>query len=78
MNFDFKKLVPHAAVFILFIVAALAYFNPILSGKELYQSDIVQYKGYARQLIENREATGEEIYWTDSVFGGMPTYQLGA
>ncbi len=78
MNFDFKKLVPHAAVFILFIVAALAYFNPILSGKELYQSDIVQYKGNARQLIENREATGEEIYWTDSVFGGMPTYQLGA
>jgi len=78
MNFDFKKLVPHAAVFILFIVAALAYFSPVLSGKELYQSDIVQYKGNARQLMEHREQTGEELYWTDSVFGGMPTYQLGA
>lgn len=78
MNFDFKKLLPHFVVFLFFIVASLTFFNPILSGKELYQSDIVQYKGNARQLIENRETTGEEIYWTNSVFGGMPTYQLGA
>lgn len=78
MNFDFKKLLPHLVVLIVFIVAALAYFNPILSGKKLYQSDIVQYKGNARQLIDHREQTGEELYWTDAVFGGMPTYQLGA
>ncbi len=65
-------------VFLLFILASLAYFYPVLSGKKLYQNDIVQYKGNARQLIEVRENTGEEIYWTDSVFGGMPTYQLGA
>lgn len=78
MSFNFKKLLPHLAVFAVFIIAALAYFNPVLSGKKLYQNDIVQYKGNARQLIEHRAATGEELYWTDSVFGGMPTYQLGA
>lgn len=78
MQFKFKQIVPHLAVFILFIIASLAYFYPVLSGKKVYQNDIVQYKGNARQLIETREATGEEIYWTDSVFGGMPTYQLGA
>ncbi|MFT6798585.1 MAG: hypothetical protein ACJAWA_000697 [Nonlabens sp.] len=78
MNFDFKKLVPHLAVFVVFIIAALAYFHPVLSGKKLYQSDIVQYKGNARQLIDHRAETGEELYWTDAVFGGMPTYQLGA
>ncbi|MBF4985395.1 YfhO family protein [Nonlabens mediterrranea] len=78
MTFNFKKLLPHLAVLAVFIIAALAYFNPVLSGKKLYQNDIVQYKGNARQLIEHRAATGEELYWTDSVFGGMPTYQLGA
>ncbi len=78
MKLNFKKIVPHIAVFVVFIVAALAYFHPVLSGKKLYQSDIVQYKGNARQLIDHRETTGEELYWTDAVFGGMPTYQLGA
>lgn len=78
MTFNFKKILPHLAVIAIFIIAALAYFNPVLSGKKLYQNDIVQYKGNARQLIEHRAATGEELYWTDSVFGGMPTYQLGA
>jgi hypothetical protein len=78
MKFNFKKIAPHLVVFVIFIICSLAYFNPILSGKKLYQNDIVQYKGNARQLIETRESTGEEIYWTDAVFGGMPTYQLGA
>ncbi|AZQ44238.1 YfhO family protein [Nonlabens ponticola] len=78
MSFDFKKIAPHLVVFVIFIIAALAYFHPVLSNKKLYQSDIVQYKGNARQLIENRAETGEEIYWTNAVFGGMPTYQLGA
>ena len=78
MKFDFKKLLPHLAVFVVFIIAALAYFHPVLSGKKVYQNDIVQYKGNARQLIDHRAQTGEELYWTDAVFGGMPTYQLGA
>lgn len=78
MNFDFKRLLPHLIALAVFIIASLAYFSPVLSGKKLYQNDIVQYKGNARQLIDYRADTGEELYWTDSVFGGMPTYQLGA
>ncbi|WP_194850440.1 YfhO family protein [Nonlabens antarcticus] len=78
MRISFKKIAPHLVVLLIFIITSLAYFYPVLSGKKLYQNDIVQYKGNARQLIETREVTGEEIYWTDSVFGGMPTYQLGA
>lgn len=78
MIFDFKKILPHVIAVVVFIIAALVYFNPVLSGKKLYQNDIVQYKGNARQLIEHRAETGEELYWTDAVFGGMPTYQLGA
>jgi len=32
----------------------------------------------AKEIKDFRKATGEETYWTDSAFGGMPTYQLGA
>src|SRR5699024_2154837 len=49
-----------------------------LQGKEIYQSDIVQYIGMAKQQNDFRAQTGTEPYWTDAAFGGMPTYQLGA
>ena len=78
MPFSFKKLVPHLIVLVVLIIASLAYFSPVMQGKQLFQSDIAQYTGMAKQLIDHREATGEEIFWTDNAFGGMPTYQLGA
>ncbi|MEM0518759.1 YfhO family protein [Aequorivita flava] len=78
MPSSYKKFLPHLVVFVLFIVAALAYFNPVLQGKKIFQSDIVQYTGMAKQQNDFRKATGEETYWTDAAFGGMPTYQLGA
>ncbi len=74
----YKKFLPHFVVILLFIVAALAYFNPVLQGKKIFQSDIVQYTGMAKQQNDFRAATGQETYWTDAAFGGMPTYQLGA
>lgn len=78
MPFNFKKVYPHLIVILIFIVASLAYFNPVLQGKEIFQSDIVQYIGMAKEQIDFRKETGEEPYWTNAAFGGMPTYQLGA
>lgn len=78
MHFRFKKMLPHLSVLVIFVVAALAYFHPVLQGKAIFQSDIVQYTGMAKQQNDFREQTGEETYWTNSAFGGMPTYQLGA
>ncbi len=78
MQSNYKKFLPHLVVFVLFIVASLAYFNPVLQGMKIFQSDIVQYTGMAKQQNDYRKTTGEETYWTDSAFGGMPTYQLGA
>ncbi|MDT0685625.1 YfhO family protein [Autumnicola psychrophila] len=74
----FKRFLPHLFVLAGFVIIAVAYFNPVLQGKEIYQSDIVQYLGMAREQTDFREQTGEEPYWTDAAFGGMPTYQLGA
>lgn len=73
-----KILLPHIIVLLGFIIISLAYFNPVLQGKQIYQSDIVQYIGMAKQQNDFRAETGTEPYWTDAAFGGMPTYQLGA
>lgn len=68
----------HFFVIVFFIIAALAYFSPVLQGKVMYQHDIVQYTGMAKEQNDFRKLNDEEPYWTNSAFGGMPTYQLGA
>ena len=78
MQFSIKRILPHFLVLIGFIILSLAYFSPVLSGKQLFQSDIMQYIGMSKQQSDFRAETGEETYWTNSAFGGMPTYQLGA
>ena len=78
MQFSIKKLLPHLLVLVGFIVLSLAYFSPVLKGKELFQSDIMQYIGMSKQQADYRTETGEETYWTNGAFAGMPTYQLGA
>ncbi|MGO2358618.1 YfhO family protein [Mesonia sp.] len=78
MNFNYKKLLPHLIVVFAFIIVALAYFSPVLQGKVIYQSDIAQYVGMAKEQNDFRESEKQEPYWTNSAFGGMPTYQLGA
>ena len=44
----------------------------------MYQHDIVQYTGMAKEQNDFRKSKDQEPYWTNSAFGGMPTYQLGA
>src|SRR5690606_16675759 len=78
MTASVKKFLPHVLVIIGFVAISLAYFSPVLSGKQIFQSDIMQYIGMSKQQNDFREATGKETYWTNSAFGGMPTYQLGA
>lgn len=78
MSFSFKRLLPHSLILIGFVVLSLAYFSPVLQGKKIFQSDIMHYIGMAEQHKAFAESEGEETYWTNSGFGGMPTYQLGA
>lgn len=75
---NLKHLTPHLLVLIGFVIVSLIYFYPVLQNKEIYQSDIVQYIGMAKEQNDFRKAENTEPYWTNSAFGGMPTYQLGA
>ncbi len=75
---NLNRLYPHFLAILGFVIVSLIYFYPVLQGKKIYQSDIAQYTGMAKEQIDFRKETGEEPYWTNSAFGGMPTYQLGA
>ena len=74
----FQALLPHLAAIIGFVLVSIIYFHPVLKGDKIYQSDIAQYTGMAKEQNDFRNETDTEPYWTNSAFGGMPTYQLGA
>ena len=73
-----QKFYPHFLAIIGFITISLLYFYPVIQGKKISQSDIVQYTGMAKEQNDFRAEYNAEPYWTNSAFGGMPTYQLGA
>ena len=73
-----NKFYSHVLVILGFLLISLIYFYPVLQGKQISQSDIVQYTGMAKEQNDFRASYDTEPYWTNSAFGGMPTYQLGA
>jgi hypothetical protein len=72
-----RSLAPHAVALGIFIALTVGYFSPAFQGYSLKQSDISSYIGMAKEHNDFRAATGEEALWTNSMFGGMPTYQIG-
>ena len=76
MKIDWKKLAPYLVALVVFIGFALAYCSPILQGKVLYAGDTLNWIGGAHQTQEYRDQTGESCWWTNSMFSGMPTYQI--
>lgn len=76
MKAFFSKYGIHFIAVGLFFVATYAYFQPQFHGHQLKQHDITQYKGMANETKHFRSVFGEEPLWTNSMFGGMPTYQI--
>jgi hypothetical protein len=71
-----KKLSPHLIVILLFVGISFAYFSPVLQGKHLDMPDIKHWKGMSKEISDFRESTGQEALWTNSMFSGMPAYQI--
>jgi hypothetical protein len=69
-----NSLFPHLTALIIFILLPILYFPSMFQGKELNQSDMREYKGMSKEIIDFREKTGEEPLWTNSMFSGMPAY----
>ncbi|GAB3645865.1 YfhO family protein [Echinicola sediminis] len=78
MQINFKKeVLPHLLGIVSFYILIVLYFSPmIFDGKMIFQNDILQWEGSAKEVIDFRENTGEEALWTNSMFGGMPAYLI--
>ena len=72
----FKSALPHIIAVAIFGIVAIIYCKPALEGKVLQQSDITQWKGMAQDAMVYAEKNGNSPLWTNSMFGGMPTYQI--
>ena len=75
---NIKKILPYGIAILIFLIASLAYFNPVLKGKQIAQSDITQFRGMVKEINDYRAENNKEPYWTSASFSGMPAYQISA
>jgi hypothetical protein len=73
VNFNWKQ---HLLAAGLFTAITLIYCLPMLQGKVLLQNDHIQGEGMSKEAQTFYEKTGELSLWTNSAFGGMPTYMI--
>ena len=76
MNNWFKYNGTHLAIIGIFIALCFVYFAPAWQGKSLVQQDVLQAQAMAKELMTYKEKDGKAPLWTNSMFGGMPTYQI--
>ena len=74
MQFDFKKIRIDLLAIVVFAVVALAYCYPQLQGKKLSESDNIHWQGMAHEAMAYHDSTGKDVLWSNSMFGGMPSY----
>ena len=73
-----KRLMPDIICVALFAIISLVYFYPAdFQGRRLSQHDNGAADGLGVEINQYRDQhDGETPRWTNSVFGGMPTYQI--
>lgn len=75
-QFDWKKLLPYAVAIVAFVAIAMIYCAPLFEGKVLVQGDVNNWKGAAQEALSFYDEHGYSPWWTNSMFSGMPTYQI--
>ncbi len=73
-----KKFLPHIVAVTIFLIISIILFSPIIKGKELQQSDMMNYFGVVKELDDYEKKTGDGSYWINSLFSGMPSLQIKA
>lgn len=71
-----KSLLRHLLAIGIFIAVSFVYFYPSLQGYALKMADISNWKGMSKEISDYRVLFGEEPLWTNSMFGGMPAFQI--
>ena len=75
--FKNKNVIWIALCIVVFALITLVYFSPVMQGKRLKQHDIEMYKGMSQEIVDYKAQTGEQSLWTNSMFGGMPAWNIG-
>ena len=75
-NSMFKNALPHAIAVLIFLLISVAYCLPVFQGMVVSQHDMLGTRGMTQQSIEFFEKYGRYPLWTNSMFGGMPTFQI--
>lgn len=73
---NLKKLTPFIVALIAFIAFGFIYCSPIMDGKVLYAGDTTSYLGASNEIREYSKSEGRQVWWTNSTFSGMPSYQI--
>jgi xanthosine utilization system XapX-like protein len=76
MNNWFKSNGIHLAIAGFFVVLCFVYFAPAFQGKVLMQSDVQKAEATQSEIMKYKAEDGIGPLWTNSMFGGMPTYQI--
>ena len=71
-----SKFTPHIAALLLFVCISFLYFTPVLEGKQLIGHDTESWACMAKESIDYNSSHNDVALWTNSMFGGMPTYQI--
>ena len=72
-----KKTLGIVLCIVAFALITLIYFSPIMQGKRIKQHDIEMFRGMSQEIVDFKAKTGEQSLWTNSMFGGMPAWNIG-
>lgn len=73
----FQKYAAEIAATALFVILAFIYCKPVLSGKVLQSGDDINAVSAVQESLRYTQQTGDHTWWNESMFSGMPNYQIG-
>ena len=73
---NLTKFTPHLAAFLLFTIISFFYFSPVIKGKQLVAHDTESWMYMAKETVDYNQSNDDVTLWTNSMFGGMPSYQI--
>lgn len=76
MKLNLKTLAPYLAALGIIFIVLIVLFQPALEGKTLKQDDVVSWNANSSEARDYYEKTGEQAFWAENVFSGMPTYMI--
>lgn len=76
MKYYIKIALPHIIAVAVFVLFSSLFFSPLFQGYSLKQSDVKQYEGMSKEILDHYTLNKEDPLWTNSMFGGMPAYQI--